>query len=450
MGNAVSSLSDLQKVLKTTRQHIQRRVTTINPADSNEWIYDTQSIRHSTGGFFSIVGLRHWSVSNQEFLVQPIIDQPEIGVLSFAVRGKSDAREILVQTKCEPGNVGAVHIAPTCQATQSNLNRLHGGIQPPGALLIKSGLVISSGVHSEQGTRFWNKQNQNMVVSVASDIRISIDDLAHLHWIPTHVFRQALGLDFLVNTDARSVVVTSDWESVFGADLFLAPTSNNPMGELLARAWESQSIEQAQCQTEKVFSWLESLRHQQQAWVSQPVPLSEVPELQTGKHGLLWSATNSSFDIRHVSVFISGRERETWDQPLIDSRNMGEVTLLMFEQHGTIQFVFRAQAEPGLKNLIELNPSVSRSPGDRATLEDTAFLNLAKVGSVFKTIKQSDEGGRFWRDVTRYSIVLIQNPGDLPESTVCLSLREIAALAPKSVFTNEARSVISLLLSQPV
>jgi dTDP-4-dehydro-6-deoxy-alpha-D-glucopyranose 2,3-dehydratase len=449
MGNAVSSLFDLQKVLKTTRQHIERRVMTINPADSNEWIYDTQSIRHSTGGFFSIVGLCYWSVSNQEFLVQPIIDQPEIGVLSFAIRGNAETREILVQTKCEPGNVGAVHIAPTCQATQSNLNRLHGGIQPPGALLIKSGLVISSGVHSEQGTRFWNKQNQNLVVRVALDINISHDDLAHLHWIPTRVFRQALELDFVVNTDARSVVVTSDWESIFGADLFTAQTSHHPMGELLARAWETQSLEQAQCRAERVLTWLGSLR-QQHMWVGQPMPLSEVPELQTTKHGLLWSDPDSSFDIRHVSVSIRGRERETWDQPLIDSRNMGAATLLMFEQHGTIKFIFRAQAEPGLKNLIELNPSISRSPGARASLEDETFLRLARVGKVLKTIKQSDEGGRFWRDVTRYSLVLIQDPGDLPTEGVCLSLREIAVLAPKSVFTNEARSVISLLLSQAV
>ena len=62
---------------------------------------------------------------------QPLIDPPEIGTLGFSLRGIGKNREVLAYAKIEPGNVDTVQLAPTCQATASNIARVHSGEMPP-------------------------------------------------------------------------------------------------------------------------------------------------------------------------------------------------------------------------------------------------------------------------------------------------------------------------------
>ena len=63
---------------------------------------------------------------------------------------------------------------------------------------------------------------------------------------------------------------------------------------------------------------------------------------------------------------------------------------------------------------------------------------------------QSDEGGRFYRSITRYRVVEIGENVELPSSGFyCwLTLAQIHLLLKETgMVTNEARSAISLLLS---
>ena len=70
-------------------------------------------------------------------------------------------------------------------------------------------------------------------------------------------------------------------------------------------------------------------------------------------------------------------------------------------------------------------------------------------------VLQSDEGGRFLNSVADYRIIELPEPADDTgrDSTgadgIWLSLSEVEALARlPATFTNEARSVVSLLLTQ--
>ena len=144
---------------------------------------------------------------------------------------------------------------------------------------------------------------------------------------------------------------------------------------------------------------------------------------------------------------IRGREREHWDQPLIDSRSSGEVCLVGYRRHGVMRFMFQASWEPGLHDRVELHPSVCIPPGGTAGHGDIRMRQLCFTGRLRRQVWQSDEGGRFWRDRSVYRVVEVDDPGPLPEPFVELTPREIGWLAPRGVFTNEARSAISLLLS---
>jgi len=89
--------------------------------ECEEWELKNGFIQHSSGRFFSVTGFR--LKSNRipsSFSEQPIIDQPEIGVLGFLVKIIDNEWHWLLQAKAEPGNVNGVQAAPTVQATKSN------------------------------------------------------------------------------------------------------------------------------------------------------------------------------------------------------------------------------------------------------------------------------------------------------------------------------------------
>ena len=126
------------------------------------WTITSDAIRHASGGFFQIVAVRcHSNRPALDGLAQPFILQPEIGILGFLAtpgpRGAPHGPRLLVQAKTEPGNVGAVQLAPSFQCTPSNYTARHGGTPAPFLAHFTAppgGAIRSDLVHSEQGTRF--------------------------------------------------------------------------------------------------------------------------------------------------------------------------------------------------------------------------------------------------------------------------------------------------------
>jgi len=67
-------------------------------------------------------------------------------------------------------------------------------------------------------------------------------------------------------------------------------------------------------------------------------------------------------------------------------------------------------------------------------------------GTVVARVRQSDEGGRFYRDVTEYRVIRRPEPDPQPNS-IALTLGELQELLLEGGWlTNEARSALSLLL----
>ena len=99
-------------------------------ARSTAWSLRDGFLSHRSKGFFTVVGLQ-WTSPEGEVVQRPFLDQREVGTLGFLIRERDGHRQLLAQAKIEPGNVGLVQLAPTCQATDSNARRLHGGDAPP-------------------------------------------------------------------------------------------------------------------------------------------------------------------------------------------------------------------------------------------------------------------------------------------------------------------------------
>ena len=413
---------DVSSWLDCVRTSDRFEVKPITLNQSKAWAEEQGTIRHTSGRFFSIIGLtwleeqtRHW---------QPFIDQREVGTLGFIARRRGEGVDLLVQAKTEPGNVGIVQLAPSCQATASNRERIHGGNPPPYSEYFSGpmGEVISDSLQSEQGTRFFGKLNRNVMIL---DDRVEAKYDQHC-WIPFHLFNQLLIEDFLVNTDARSVLCTTNWN-------FLA-------GHLPFRGEDELSRElkvsfTTPVRSDVVANALTTLR----VLRARPLKIETCPlRMMRG-----WrldadnpvTMTNGRLSIRHIQVQAQTREVSQWDQPIFDNNFEQVIKLGMGRANNMLQFAFRPCREPGLRSIAELAPTVM-----------TMLPAYTPMGEVKVSVRQSDEGGRFFQDVAEYQIVDVGEARPL-DGIVWLTLSEVSELMPKGIFNNEARSALSLVLS---
>lgn len=400
---------------------------------SHAWSHDRGIIRHATGRFFGIIGLMWTESATARW--QPFIDQREIGTLGFIARRRKEGIDLLVQATTEPGNVGIVQLAPTCQATASNQECVHGGEPPPysGYFSGSIGKVISDSLQSEQGTRFFGKLNRNILVL---DDRIEAKHGQH-RWIPFALFKQLLTDDFMINTDARSVLCTTDWKHLMGqaGQAELPFRGDDDFSQGLKKSFCAPVRREA---VEGTRAILRILR--EDAPQTAFCPLNAMPgwRLDTGNPTTI---TDGQLSIRHIHVHAQTREVNNWDQPIFDNHFEQMVDLDCGWASGVIQFAFRAYWEPGLRKGVELGPTritgAARSAGS---------AGHTSPGKVRLSVRQSDEGGRFFRDIAEYRVIDI---GEVQpkDGLIQLTLSEIACLLPQGIFNNEARSAISLLLS---
>jgi oxidase EvaA len=413
---------DVASWLHHVRSSDQFEVKPVTLNESNVWADERGTIRHISGRFFSIIGLtwlgeqtRHW---------QPFIDQREVGTLGFIARRRGEEVDLLVQAKTEPGNVGTVQLAPSCQATASNCERIHGGSAPPYSEYFSGRMdeIMSDSLQSEQGSRFFGKLNRNVMI-LDNHTEAKYDQHC---WIPFHLFSQLLTEDFLVNTDARSVLCTTNWNFLAGPSLFQGDD------ELSRELNASFSTPVRKDVVINVLTTLRALRAS--APKSDPCSLHIMPGWRLNADSPV-TMTNGHLSVKHIEVHALTREVSKWDQPIFDNNFEQVINLDMGRANSMLQFAFRPCWEPGLRSIVELAPTAMRIlSGDIPKAE-------VKISA-----RQSDEGGRFFRDVAEYQIVDIgeAKPAD---GIIWLTLSEVTELMPKGIFNNEARSVLSLLLS---
>ena len=353
----------------------------------------------------------------------------------FSSASEPGSVEWLVQAKTEPGNVRGTQLAPTVQATASNQDRVHGGASTRFLDWFRdapNGITRSDLLASEQGWRFLGKQNRNVVVT--TDPRTGPADGDAWRWLDRATVRTLLGLDFTVNTDARSVIATAPW-SLLAADgtPFSAAARLGGFGRRLRRSYEEPPC---------IDPVLQELVHRR---AGAATDLEQVPLTLEGA-GAERAARR---DVACVRVDVADREVTAWCQPLLESQDVERIDLHAQVRQGVLRFYFRYAMEPGLSHRVELGPSVQTDDG-------RTFGTAPAPGGVTRLrVLQSDEGGRFLSSVADYRIIELPEQADdtrrdpTGPDGVWLSLSEVEALARlPATFTNEARSLVSLLLTR--
>ena len=413
-----------------------------------EWHLSNGRIEHSTRRFFSVVGIKAASASlavNGQS--QPIINQPEVGTLAFLLRRQDGQCDVLVQAKTEPGNVGAVQLAPTVQATLSNHNRLHGGAATRYLEYFDGTADMTSDqLQSEQGTRFLAKYNRNATREIAGPGPASAGEA--WRWCRIEPLLALLHHDYMINTDARSVLVASPWEAL-GPDrspFSYAIGAGNFVAELFTShgAQDHKAVHSFDVLLDRL-----SAARSSESIVLETVPIDSISGW-TFEDSEIADEARTRFRVGFYRIQALDREVPRWDQPLLSDFHAVDVVLVCQRRGGVLHFLLRHAVEIGFREGVQFGPTLQSTVGDhfQDAFQQSLVEHIAD-GIVHADVWASDEGGRFDHNRVRYRIVQLSDGLECSEGAAAswATLAQIRKLLTISgALTNEARSVLSLLL----
>lgn len=429
--------------------------TPIDFAESAEWALVDGILRHRTRGFFSLAGLavtaRTPELDGQE---QLIILQPETAINGFLLRRTEHGGEILFQGRVEPGNVDVLQLAPTVQSTEANYKRMHGG--RPTAFLgwflpDTPAQSVYDELQSEEATRYYGKYNRNVVMDVSGHADPELPPA--FRWFDVRAIAAFAVTSNVLNTDARSVLSGLDWSLLAGAPGPFAGHAAGSFGAALRASWRAERGADAQ-EDAALLAWLTRLRVR-----SSPrhrvMPLAALANWIVDDGEIRERDAERGFRARQFRVRAEGREVSGWDQPLIDSRGAGRLTLVGQERGGVLRFLVKASHEIGFLEGVQLGASITVVPGESPSPSDPVEVELVERidrgdgCALLHRCRQSEEGGRFYRDENDYEIALLDPDIELAAGELYrwLTLAQVRRLIRvPGVFSMEFRGVFALLL----
>lgn len=420
LSRSLGAADDVTAVLEwldERRRSGRFRVDRIPFADLAGWSFaeSTGNLVHDSGRFFSVEGLdvsvdadpaRAWQ--------QPIIRQPEVGILGILAKQIDGVLHLLMQAKMEPGNPNLVQLSPTVQATRSNYTGVHRG-QPvrhlnhftePGR-----GRVLTDVLQSEHGSWFYRKSNRNMVVETAGEVA----DHEDFRWLNLGQIAALLRRDNVVNMDSRTVLSCLPW------------------GDADDRALHSDA---------ELHSWFtaERAHHDVRA---ERIPLARVRDW----HRHEWAIENARqryFKVVAVAAVADNREVGSWTQPLFEQVGSGVTAFLHRHIDGVPHLLARASVEGGFLDTVELGPTVQCVPDSHDT--PPAYLDevlRAAPERIRYEAVHAEEGGRFLNAISRYLIVDADET-DPPPGFCWVTPAQLGSLVQHGHYLNvEARTLLA-------
>jgi oxidase EvaA len=380
---------DFDGWLAARRQGHRFTVDRVPLAEIDGWSFEqaTGNLMHHSGRFFTVEGLhviiggsalashriREWQ--------QPIIVQPEVGILGILAKELDGVLHFLMQAKMEPGNPNLLQLSPTVQATHSNYTRVHKGadvkyleyfIQPGRSR------VLADVLQSEHGSWFLCKSNRNMIIEVFDDVPLD-DDFC---WLTLGQIGELLRRDHIVNMDARTVLACA------------------PMASAEAGAMHSDT---------DVLSWFTAERSRYDVRVRR-IPLAQVRDWVRTEHNI-HHVRSRYFRVTGVAVQAGNREVTSWMQPLFEPLGVGLTAFVVRRFGGVAHLLAHARVEGGFLDTVELGPTVQCTPeyyDDLPAEERPPFLDLVRRAAperIRYSAMHSEEGGRFLNANNRYLIV---------------------------------------------
>ncbi len=463
--NPYYETNELKDWIKTINQKQFFNVTEIPLNEMKEWYFDdkTNDLKHSSGGFFSIRGLKvETNMGEVNSWSQPVIYQPEIGVLGIITKKINGILYFLLQAKAEPGNINTYQISPTVQATRSNYLQIHGG-KPTQYLDYfigdKKSTVLIDQLQSEQGARFYRKRNRNVIVRIKNNDEIDLGD--NYRWFTLGQIYKLCQIDNTINMDTRSVISSISFEpekllskkppiydDLLQSISDFKLSSNNNSNYCSKLMISSHPNSKTLNTLDDIYIHIAKKKFECELNVSL-IPLNKV-DVWTQNIFEIYHPERKYFSIIGLHIEAMNREVDSWDQPIVKQDTSGIVGFIIKEIDGVFHFLIQLKSESGVMDLLELAPTVQCITSNYNQKNMPLYVNeLLKSDTSEKIadVYQSEEGGRFYKESNRNIILLNNDSADkLKNNFIWMNLFQLKQLIKINNFLNvEARSLLASL-----
>ena len=400
--------------LKNQKKINKLKIKKKNINNLKDWIFKDNSIFHKTNIFFSIKPFLFKQKKKKIF--QPLIVQKEEGILGIIKQRKQGKDYYLLQSKIEPGNINGIQISPTVQATKSNYLRKHGGKKTlflDFFLKTKTNFkIISKKRLSEQGSRFLNKKNFNILLE---SNKILIPKEKNYCWLTKENIKYLINKKNMINMDTISVL-----SSVIKKDSIEKKLNKDNHLQIKLNRFNKKS-----------------------KYKTNRINFSNLKKWKIGKNSI-YHKDKKFFSIFFIDVIASFREVEKWEQPIISDHLSSFNGFLRTKVNNTFHYLLNIISEPGIVQ-----------PKYTSTIFEKNFLLKSNKNIKYKSffnkkncamdIINSDEGGRFLKNQTRNMICEIKDYRKIKlyENFIWASHNQIVELINQNKLTIEARNLFA-------
>lgn len=418
-------------------------------SEMEQWHFEeaTGDLVHASGRFFRIEGLRvETNFEDAGTWDQPIINQPEIGILGILSKSFDGVRHFLMQVKAEPGNINTVQLSPTMQATRANYKQVHGGRLPSYLehfIDVPAHRCLVDQLQTEQGSRFLKKRNRNMVVDVEEDIPL-LDDF---RWLTLGEIKRLQLRENFVNMDARSVISCIPYLDA-GHTGNALPEAQNLQGYERDLFDSMHAVSNAMHSMDAHLSWLTEMKTRFELH-TESIPLNQVEHWNQSEDEIAHE-TGNYFSVIAVDVTAGSREVSRWTQPLLHDAAVGLHGFITQKHNGVLHFLVQAKVEPGNIDVVDLAPTVSRSNIElrRNAGDDCPFLSYfidPRPEHVRYQVRQSEEGGRFYHLENQNTLLELDATTvlELPDHYTWMTLAQLLELLKHGYLSIDARTLLA-------
>ncbi len=402
--------------LKKQKKKHKLKVKVIKLKDIVKWKIDNSKIYHKTKKFFKIVGIKVLTNFNKKNWDQPMIVQNEVGILGIIKNTKTN--KYLLQSKVEPGNINKLQLAPTVQATKSNYNRVHGGKKVPYInYFLKSKKTIPS-LQSEQGFRYLNKFNSNILLKTSKFIEIKPE----FYWFNKNEIKELIKIRNIINMDTLSVF----------SSFMTKVKKDYPINSI-----------------RKIYDWVK-INNKKFFMKTKIVDLIKLKDW-TYNSTKIEHKKKKHFSIIGIHASTNKREIKNWSQPIIKGKEMAFAGFIKTKFNNIEHYLCRYTLKPGHKsggisctvNTSDINnysKNHTLNSNEKYFIKKYFFSQYSKKNIIYDNTL-SDEGGRFYQCQIRYMISKLLYPDSvkIPNNYIWISHNQIVDMIRDQKLDIEAR-----------
>lgn len=408
-------IKELNKWINNQKIKNKMSISKINIMDILNWKIDSKKIYNKNKSFFSIIPFK-FTDSQKAVWFQPLIIQKEVGILGILKKRYRSLDYYLLQAKVEPGNINGIQLSPTVQATKSNYLRKHGGKKTNylDFFIKKKNLNIVSNLKlSEQGSRYLDKSNKNILIDIKNT---KIKKIQNFIWVTKKNLNYLLNKKNLLNMDTISVLSSSIKKN----------NIDNPINKNLIISNNLTKFKKRFTIKKKIISFGDLYN-----WKISKNKISDIK--------------SKFFSIIFLKIKTNSREVSEWFQPIISDHYISFNGFLVRSINETMHYLLQYTLEPGF-TFPKYTSTVSiKNYNSKNNNTKINFFNFFKKNNKIINFINSDEGGRFYKNETHNSICVL-NPKEnlsLKKNFIWASHNQVINLINKNLLSIEARNLFA-------